>query len=89
MRWRAYTALLADPGAGQEEVVASLQALLRLDGLATTPAGGACPPCRLGGPGKALWVIVEETNMRYFLFDMVGWRFMTKNPFKHHFLSTL
>ena len=27
----AHTALLADPGAGQEEVVASLQALLRLE----------------------------------------------------------
>ena len=28
---QAHTALLADPGAGQEEVVASLQALLRLE----------------------------------------------------------
>ena len=27
----AHTALLADPGAGQEEVLASLQALLRLE----------------------------------------------------------
>ena len=60
-----------------------------LDGLATSPAGGHGPLAREVALAKLSGPLLRKQTRSIFLFDMVGWRFITKKSFAHRFLSTL
>ena len=57
--------------------------------MATSPAGGHGPPACEVALAKISGPLLRKQTLGIFLFDVVGWRFMTKHTFAHRFLITL